>query len=395
MGFVAEEVSRDGLGSLQEELTPSNIRSAGVASMGGAEFDFKTAPCIRQALAAYAENGYYAFTWPVDGYRERIEWWMAHARNWEISGSWVVPTLGTIFSVATCLRMLIGQRDALIVQPPVYYRYEQAATRLGLRTVYNPLIEEGGTYRMDLPGLERLMADPHNKLLVICNPANPVGRAWTRDELMSVSELSARYGTIVVSDEIFAEVTFDGHESVPYASLAPGRENAIALTSIGKSFSCTGLNFANAIVPGDSLRERFEAQRTRDHFGSIDPFGRQALMAAYTPEGLSWLRECVAYMGENRRIIGSAIEDAGLGYVFPTEGTYVCWVRWDGISLAGEELNAFFEHEALLDVEQGTEYGEGLERYSRINISGRHEQTREAMERLVSAVTRCGLQRGE
>lgn len=394
MGFVAEELSRDGLGSLQEELTPPNIRSAGFASMGGAEFDFKTAPCIRHALAEYAENGYYAFTWPIDGYRERIEWWMANARNWEISGSWVVPTLGTIFSVATCLRMLVGPQDAMIVQPPIYYRYEQAATRLGLKTVYNPLIEEGGSYRMDLPGLERLMADGHNKLLVICNPANPAGRVWTRDELTSVSELSRRYGTIVVSDEIFAEITFDGHETVPYASLEPGRENAIALTSIGKSFSCTGLNFANAIIPGDALRERFETQRTRDHFGSIDPFGRQALMAAYTPEGLAWLRECVTYMGENRRIIASAIEDEGLGYVFPTEGTYVCWVRWDGIPLAGEELNSFFECEALLEVEPGMEYGNNLERYSRINISGRHEQTRGAMERLVSAVSRCGLREG-
>lgn len=386
MGFVAEEVSRDGLGSLQEALTPQNIRAANVPSMGGAEFDFKTALCIRRALAQYAENGYYAFTWPIDGYLERIEWWMANARDWEIQGEWVVPTLGTIFSVATCLRMLLGPDDAMIVQPPVYYRYEQAATRLGLKTVYNPLKVVDGTYQMDFDQLEHLMADTHNKLLVICNPANPVGRVWTQDELTRVSQLSAKYGTIVVADEIFAEVTFDGHRTTPYASLAPGRDNAIVLTSIGKSFSCTGLNFANAIIPGKDLRERFSAQRTRDHFGSIDPFGRQALMAAYTSEGLEWQRQSVAYMAANRQIIADAIETAGLGHVYPTEGTFVCWARWDGLSLQGDELNRFFEEKALFEVEPGMEYGEGLERFSRINISGRHKETAQAMQRLVAAV---------
>lgn len=391
MGFVAEEVSREGLGSLQEALTPGNIRAAGVPSLGGAEFDFKTAPCIRRALADYAENGYYAFTWPIDGYLERIQWWMANARDWEIDGAWVVPTLGTIFSVATCLRMLLGPDDAMIVQPPVYYRYEQAATRLGLKTVYNPLVVQDGSYRMNFEQLEALMADEKNKLLVICNPANPVGRVWTRDELQRVSELSAKYGTVVVSDEIFAEVTFDGHKTVPYASLEPGRANAIVLTSIGKSFSCTGLNFANAIIPGKDLRERFTAQRTRDHFGSIDPFGRQALMAAYTPEGLAWQRESVAYMAKNRQIIGRAIEGAGLGRVYPTEGTFVCWAHWTGLSLQGEELNSFFEKKALLEIEPGMEYGPGLERFSRINISGRHAQTAAAMERLVLAVNENNL----
>lgn len=386
MGFVAEEVSREGLGSLQEALTPKNILDAQVPSLGGAEFDFKTAPCIRLALAEYAQNGYYAFTWPIDGYLERIEWWMANARDWEIKGDWVVPTLGTIFSVATCLRMLVGPDDAMIVQPPVYYRYEQAATRLGLKTVYNPLKVIDGTYQMDFEHLERLMANPQNKLLVICNPANPVGRVWSRDELARVSGLSAKYGTVVVSDEIFAEVTFDGRRTTPYASLEAGRENAIVLTSLGKSFSCTGLNFANAIIPGQDLRERFSAQRTRDHFGSIDPFGRQALMAAYTPEGLEWQRDSVAYMATNRQIIAQAIQDAGLGFVYPTEGTFVCWVNWGGLALQGDELNRFFEEKALLEIEPGMEYGEGLERFSRINISGRHHETARAMQRLVAAV---------
>lgn len=385
--FEPEPVSREGLGSLQLYLTPEPIRAAGVTSFGGAEFDFKCAPCVRQALADYALNGYYGFTLADDLYRERIRWWMANARDWEMDGEWVVPVMGTIFSVATCLRMLVGPDEAMIVQPPVYYRYEQAADRLGLRCVHNPLIERDGAYHMDLDGLERLMADPANTLLVICNPANPVGRVWGEDELMRVSELSARYGTVVVSDEIFAEVTFGGHRTVPYASLEPGRENAIALTSIGKAFGCTGLNFANAIVPGEALRERFTAQRTRDHFGSIDPFGRQALVAAYTPEGLAWQRGTLGYFEENYRIVSEGVAAAAPGsYAYPLEGTFVSWVRWAGLPFEGQELDRFLEEKALLEVEPGSEYGAGLEGFSRINLAATHEQTRSAMGRLTDAV---------
>ena len=386
--FLAEPVDRAGTGSLQASLTPEPIRARGLASLGGAELDFKVAPCIRRALADYAAGGYYGFALPDDEYLARIEWWMAHARDWEIECSWVVPTLGTIFSVATCLRMLVGPGQAMIVQPPVYYRYEQAAERLGLRTVHNPLVLRGDRYEMDLDGLERLMADPSNTLLVICNPANPVGRVWERAELERVAELSARYGTVVVSDEIFAEVTFGGRRTVPYASIPAGRNHAITLTSIGKAFSSTGLNFANAIIPHEGLRERFSAQRTRDHFGSLDPFGRVALMAAYTPEGLAWQRASLGYIAENRAIVAEALEGAGLARMFPTEGTFVFWVEWTGLDLAGEELEHFLEREALLCVEPGTEYGRGCERFSRINLGAVHEQTKDAMGRLLDAAAR-------
>lgn len=384
--FVFEPVQREGTGSLQLSMTPAAMRAVGITSFGGAEFDFKCAPCVREALAKYAEGGYYGFALPDDAYRERIMWWFKNARDWEARPEWVVPTLGTIFSVATCLRMLLGPNGAMIVQPPVYFRYKQAADRLGLRTVENSLVLEGDRYTMDLEGLERLMADPQNKLLVVCNPANPVGRVWTKAELMAVSELSARYGTVVLSDEIFAEVTFDGHVTVPYASLEPGRANAITLTSIGKSFGCTGLNFANAVIPDEALRERFTTQRTRDHFGSVDPFGRVALMAAYTPEGLAWQRGSLDYFRENREILRAGIAEAAPGSVlFPHEGTFVAWVRWAGIDMMGDGLGSFFEERALFEVEPGNEYGDGCEAFARVNLAASHEQTRAACGRLKKA----------
>lgn len=386
--FEAIPVDRRGIGSLQRSMTPKSVLDAGYTSFGGAEMDFKTAPCIIDAARRYAEGGLYGFTLPEDGYLEGICWWMEHARSWEVDPSWIVPAQGTIFSVAATIRMATDPGDAIIVQPPVYYRYEQAARRLGRRTVYNCLrLTDDGRYEMDFDDLERLMADPANKVLVVCNPHNPVGRVWPADDLRRIGELAQATGTVVVSDEIFAEMTFDGHVCTPYVSLPECVPNGITLTSIGKAFGTTGLNNANAIIPDPDMRERFTVQRTADHFGSIDPFAYACVKGAYTPEGLAWLEGARSYIAENARIVRAAVE-GGLApaRMAPLEGTFVGWVEWRGLGLEGEELQRFLTDEALLAVEPGCEYGGDCARFSRINLAALHSQTSAAMERLVAAV---------
>lgn len=389
MAFEALPVDRRGIGSLQRSMTPQAVVDAGITSFGGAEMDFKTAPSIIESVRRFAEGGLYGFTLPQDGYLEAICWWMGHVRSWDVDPSWIVPAQGTIFSVAAVIRMVTEPGDAIIVQPPVYYRYEQAARRLGRRTVYNRLRLVDDRYAMDFEDLERLMSDPRNKVLVVCNPHNPVGRVWEAGNLARIGELAERTGTIVVSDEIFAEMTFDGHVCTPYVSLPACVPTGITLTSIGKAFGTTGLNSANAIIPDPDLRERFTTQRTADHFGSIDPFAYACLKGAYTPEGLAWLEGARSYIAENyaivRETVGGVLAPAR---VFPLEGTFVGWVEWRGLGLEGEELERFLTEEALLVAEPGLEYGDECSRFTRINLAAMHDQTRAAMERLVSAVER-------
>ena len=184
MAFEALPVDRRGIGSLQRSMTPQAVVDAGITSFGGAEMDFKTAPSVIESVRRFAEGGLYGFTLPQDGY---------------LDPSWIVPAQGTIFSVAAVIRMATEPGDAIIVQPPVYYRYEQAARRLGRRTVYNRLRLEGDRYTMDFEDLERLMSDPRNKVLVVCNPHNPVGRVWEAGDLERIGELAER---IVTADEV-------------------------------------------------------------------------------------------------------------------------------------------------------------------------------------------------
>lgn len=382
--------NREHLGNLKHIYTPQAMKDVHYISMNGAEMDFKTAPVIRNAVAALAENGLFGFTLKDKPYEDAVMWWMKSVRSWEIRPEWIVTALGTIYSCATMLRLFVGPGDAMIVQPPVYYRYEQAARRLGKRTVYNRMEVVDGEYRIDFEDLEKKMADPHNTLLVICNPQNPTGRVFTREELKQIAQLSAKYKVPVYSDEIFAEYTYGDNPAVPYASIEEGRAYAVTCTSLGKAFNLTGVNHANLIIPDDELRARVEEQRTKDHYGSIDPMAYVAVTAAYSQEGYAWLQACKNYMGGNLRLLEEfAQRNREHVRLFPVEGTYVAWMKFLNFHSSGkdpEELVKLLRKTSLTDMGPGTEYDSLCENYIRINFSTQHSQMREALERVEKAL---------
>lgn len=397
-------------GNLKRTFTPACIAEKGYASFAGAEMDFPTAPALTRAVKECAENGLFGFTLPDETYCSSICEWMKRERKTQIRPEWIVPMMGTIYSTASLIRLLCGPEDALITLTPVYYRYEQAATRQGRRTVHCELIETEDGYQVDWEQLEKLMADPHNKLLILCNPHNPVAKIFDRNELRRIAELSGKYGVYVLADEIFAEVTFDGREVVPYISneiwgegdsgAAAGADTAIepdtsaayrraarryamTVTSLGKAFNLTGVNQANLIIPDDELRERVTAQKYADHFGSIDPFFYAALKGAYTEEGSAWLAALRTHLDKNRRMLCELAARPEIPFkVFPIEGTFVAWLKWDGLELEGEALTEFLVNELYLDLEPGEEYGAGYAKYTRMNLAATGEQFRLACERI-------------
>lgn len=379
--------SHSGIGNLKELLTPEAIQERGIVSFSAAEMDFKTAPSVIRAVKEFAENGLYAFTASNQAYRDAIKWWIRRVRGWDIEDEWIVPTLGMIFSVATAIRMTTAEGEGIIIQSPVYYRYEQAANRMNRRTVHNELLYQDGTYRIDFEDLQRKLADPANKLLVLCNPHNPIGKVWPREDLERIAELSRRYGVVVVSDEIFAEYTFDGHEAVPFGALPGGSACGITLTSLGKSFNFTGANYATAIIPDQDLRERFIRQKFYDHFGSIDPFVHAAIKGAYCQEGLDWLNAAREYIYGNiqfaREYLPAHIPQVKM---LPVEGCFVAWLDFSGLGLSGEPLLRFLEDECLISPDPGTEFDPGGSSFARLNLATTHQQFQDALHRLEAGV---------
>lgn len=349
-------VDRQGLGSFKHISCPQHIQHNGLLSYNGAEMEFKTAPSIMAAIHARAEASLPSYTLCDQPYREAVKWWMSTQRHFALDDDWIIPTHGTIFSLATAIRMATAPGDSIIIQPPVYNRYEQAASRLGRKTLKNNLTYQDGGYHMDLQGLEALMARPDAKILALCNPHNPTGNVWDVDTLTQIAAMANRYGVLVFSDEIFAEVTYDVH-CPSYLDVPGAAEHAIVATSLGKTFSFTGTNHANILIRDADLMTRFRTQRNADHYGSIDPWTYSAIIGAYSPQGAAWKDAAVQYIEGNIRLIKDYIErNLPVVSITPCQGTYVLWIDWSGLGMDENRLLQFLEREALLHLSPGSEY---------------------------------------
>ncbi len=378
-------VDRSGIGNMIEEWQPPAIRDAGLTSYWGAEFGFRTAPAIVDAVRKAAENGLFGYTIATPDYLDRVVWWFENRRGTRIRPEWILPTHGVIFSLATSIRAFTEPGEAIITLTPGYRRYNQAAERLGRKVSESPLVLRNGRYHIDFEDLEARMSEAANRLLVLCNPNNPTGTIWGIHDLERIAELAGRQGVLVFSDEIFAEVVFGEASIPPYHSVAGEGAECITCGSLGKCFGLTGVNHSNVVIPNARLRERFLIQRNSDHYGSIDPFLHAALLGAYTEEGAAWLDAMLEYVWGNYLFIDSFFrEHLPAVSVLKPEGTYVLWIDFRGLGLEAGELNRFLLEEALLCLDPGESYG-GPAGYMRMNISVPRREIERSLELLLDA----------
>lgn len=341
---------------LKPVLTPEPVLREGLLGYAGAEFEFSTCPAFCRGVKEAAERGVFGFTLPYGQYVERTQWWLKAVRDYDVQADWILPTHGTIFSLATCIRMYTTSGEGVIMLTPGYNRYEQAARRLGRRTVFVPLKENNGVYAMDWVALERAMSQAQNKLLVLCHPNNPTGTLYTRAELERIAALSKQHGVLVFSDEIFADVTF-GKTAIPYAAVAGKDALAVSCVGLGKTFSLTGVNHANLIIENETLREQIKKQRDADHYGSVDPMLFSGLVAAYTQEGLDWLYALREYIFGNYLLLRDFMQkNLPQAVVTQPEGTYVVWVNYEKTGLAPNALKQLLEEKGLFAGDSGEEY---------------------------------------
>lgn len=383
-------VVRENTGNMKFLTTPEAVLRAGNISYSGAEMDFKTSPSVIDAIVRRAKGGLFGFTLCDETYIKAVRWWMKNQRGWDVKKEWIVATYGTIHSVATAIRAFTEVGDGIIIQPPVYHRYQQAIRRTNRVAIMDPLKYRNGQYEIDFENLARCMSDPRAKLMVICNPHNPVGRVWTEGELSRIAELAERYNVIVFSDEIFAEVVFDGHFTVPYSEVPRAAARCIVSTSLGKTFNLTGFNNANLIIPDAGIRERFRVQRDSDHFGSIDPLVHAAVCGAYTPEGADWVREMLKYVRGNLTVIQEYFAHLPQVKLCDVEGTYVLWMDWRELGFDDDALYDFLVNEAYLCLDPGIQYGPGGSGFMRMNVA----TTRAALRRSLATLLRAAEARG-
>lgn len=360
---------------------------AGVLPLWVADMDFRTAPAIIEALRRRVEHGIFGYTRVPDAYYQAVIDWFGRRHGWRIDREWIIYTSGVVPALSAVIKALTDPGDRVLVQTPVYNCFFSSIRNNGCELVSNPLVRDGNTYRMDFDDLERKAADPRTKLLLLCNPHNPVGRVWTRGELLRVGDICLRNGVRVISDEIHCELTQPGYEYLPFASLSEAfQANAITCLSPSKAFNIAGLQIANIVSNDEEVRRRIDRAVNINEVCDVNPFGVEALIAAYG-RGADWLDALNAYLCENYRCLCDYFaEHLPQLPVTKLEGTYLVWVDCRALRLSSAELAGRLLERQKLWLNEGTLYGTEGEGFLRINIACPRSRLTEALERLKAGV---------
>lgn len=352
-----------------------------------ADMDFPTAPAVLERLHALAEHGIFGYTGVKDAYFSAVHNWYAQRFGWETQRSWLVTTPGVVFAIAIAIRAFTQKGDAILIQQPVYYPFADKVTENDRQLVVNPLVLKNGRYEMDFADMERKIADNHVKMLLLCSPHNPVGRVWTKEELLRVGEICQKHGVLVVSDEIHADFTYAGHTHRVFASVkSEFADFTITCTAPSKTFNLAGLQNSNIFIPNRQLRHAYKKELSACGCGGTNCMGMAACQAAYEA-GADWLEQLKQYLAGNlayvRQFLREKLPDIAL--VEP-EGTYLVWLDLRKLGLTEQQQRQLIVQDAKLWLDTGTLFGQGGEGFERINIACPRATIEQAMQRLERAV---------
>lgn len=361
----------------------------GVLPMWVADMDFRTAPAVIDAVKRRAEQGIYGYTKVPEAYYRAIVGWFERRHGWRIDPEWVIYTTGVVPAISAVIKALTTAGDRVIIQPPVYNCFYSSIRNNGCELSVNPLRCDDGRFTIDFDDLEAKAADPRAKVLLLCNPHNPVGRVWTPEELRRVGEICLRHGVTIVSDEIHCELTRPGLDYTPFATLSPEfQARCVVCNSPSKAFNLAGMQTANIVASDPELRRRIDRAINDNEVCDIGPFGVAALIAAYN-EGGAWLDALREYLWDNYRFacdfFAAQLPDFPIAQL---EGTYLLWVDCRAAGVASEELARRLLTEHKLMVSAGTLYGPEGEGFLRLNIACPRSLLAEGLQRLKNGLDR-------
>ncbi len=384
MSLFDEVVDRRESGSYKWDSDP------GVLPMWVADMDFRTAPVIEAALQRRVAHGVFGYTLVGEGYYDALTSWFSRRHGYDIDRRMVIYTSGVVPAVSAIIRALAAPGEGVVVQTPVYNCFFSSIRNNGCVIVDNPLrrvdIGDGMfSYEMDFDDLERKASRPDVRLLLLCNPHNPAGRAWRFDELVRVAEICRRHGVRFVSDEIHCELTMPGVRYVPFGlvdrEVNAGGLQAVVCLSPSKAFNTAGLQIANIVCPDEEVRRLVDRAININEVCDVNPFGVEGLKAAYTSEGEAWLDELRGYIRDNyefmRTYIASRLPQFPITML---EATYLPWMDVRSLGISSEELEERLRKEAGVWVNCGEMYGQ--EGYLRLNIACPRSVLAEGLRRL-------------
>ncbi len=380
-----EIIERCGTGCEKWDATPpyaANSKSeAGndMLPMWVADMDFAVAPAIADAVARRAQHPIYGYTHISSEYYDAVQRWFARRHHWTIEREWMLYTTGVVPALSATIKALTMPGERVILMTPVYNCFFSSLRNNGCEMAEVPLnvSENGTTCPMDV--LESQCADERTTLLVLCNPHNPVGHVWSREELETISAICHRHSVQIVSDEIHCELVYRGR----YVPMGTIDDSAVILTSASKSFNIAGLQMANIVAKDPVVRHRINRAININEICDVNPFGPVATIAAYN-DSEEWLDALLEYLEGNFTALCKYISSEMPGLrVMPLEGTYLVWVDITSTGMKSNALQRCLLETSGLWVSSGTIYGRPSgEGYLRINIACPRSMMMEGLERM-------------
>lgn len=355
-----------------------------------ADMDFETFPGITEALQRRVAHGIFGYTRVPEAYYEAVCRWFKKRHGWHINREDIIYTSGVVPAVSAVIKALTLPGDQVIVQGPVYNCFFSSIRNNGCEMVSNSLIynKEELRYEIDFDDLERKLKHERARLMLLCNPHNPGGRVWTRDELTRVAELCRKYGVRVVSDEIHCELTLYDNEYVPFGSLPDElSRGSITCCSPSKAFNTAGLQIANIVCRDAEVRNRIDRAININEVCDVNPFGVIALQAAYSDEGYEWLTQLRKYISANYDLLLERFaRELPKCKVMRMEGTYLAWIDCSELHIPSDEIEDMLMHENKVWVNAGSMYGAEGAAFIRINMACTSELLNEGITRIVNGL---------
>lgn len=382
-----EPVNREGSGCIKYDLRKETFGKSDVIPMWVADMDFLTPEFIVRALQERMNHNIYGYSLRSPQYYGSIISWHKRRHNWAIEKDWIIFTPGVVPALNMATLAFTNPGDSVIVQPPVYFPFFSAVESHGRKLIYNRLAETADGWRMDFDALEKSIEN-NTKMLILSNPHNPVGRVWTREELVKITEICLRHNLLILSDEIHCDLVLPGYTHVPVASLTPETaERTVTCIAPSKTFNLAGMSTSSIIIANPALRKEFRKITDSLHISNGNIFGTVASEAAYT-SGDQWLDELLSYIDGNIEFtvdyLGKMIPE-----IIPsaTEATYMIWLDCRKLGMKGSELMSFFVNRAGIGMNEGSSFGPGGEGFMRMNVATTRAVLKKALENIERAVS--------
>lgn len=372
--------------SIKHDFKKENGKADDILPLWVADMDFRSPDSVVEALKKAVDHGIFGYSRADESYFDAVAAWYQKRHHLTLQPEWMTCTPGIVFALSIAVRAFTQEGDAVLIQPPVYHPFSRAILRNKRTLVENPLVLKDGHYEMDLEDLEQKVLDEHVKLMILCNPHNPVGRVWTREELTALADICLRRHVYVISDEIHGDFVWQGHEQTPYASISEEAcLHSMMCTAPSKTFNLAGMATSNLFIPDPEMRRKFRSELLDVGQENMNRLGLFACRAAYEGGG-EWLDQLIGYLAGNLALVRDFCKNRvpQIQLVEP-EGTYLAWLDCRELGMTDDELMAFFSDEAKVWLDPGTHSGEQGSGFMRFNLGSSRSVIAQALDQIEAA----------